>query len=59
MNSMNTFPCPVCDEPVSIRYLRSPDGDVTKVYTDPLFSNEEVFSFHQHQAQHVYYQSLH
>ncbi len=59
MNINPTIPCPVCEAPVYIRYLRSPAGDVTPVYTDPLLSDDEVFTFHQHQQGHIDNRVLH
>ena len=59
MNINPTIPCPVCDAPVYIRYLRLASGDIARVYTDPLLSDEEVFTFHQHQVTDIDERILH
>ena len=62
MNNMNidpTIPCPVCEAPVYIRYLRTASGDVARIYTDPLLSDKEIFAFHQHQQDDIDKKALH
>ena len=59
MNTNPTIPCPVCEAPVYIRYVRLASGDIARVYTDPLLSDEEIFAFHQHQLTDIDNRVLH
>lgn len=53
MNIDPTIPCPVCKAPIYVRYLQVPNGDLARVYTEPLTSNDEMVSFHEHQMSDV------
>lgn len=53
MNTKPTIPCPVCEAPVQVQYLRSSSGNATRLYTDPLLSDDEVIAIHRHQYDDV------
>jgi hypothetical protein len=58
MNTDPTIPCPVCHAPIYVRYLMVPNGDVARVYAEPLLSDDETISFHQHQMNDVQLKAL-
>lgn len=59
MNTYPTIPCPVCKAPIYVRYLENLDGEVARVYTEPLSSTDEIVSFHEHQVGGIDLRVLH
>lgn len=59
MNIESTIPCPVCNEPIFVRHIDMPTGDIARVYAEPMTLDDKVFTFHQHQMGDVEASSVH
>lgn len=59
MNTYPTIPCPVCKAPIYVRYMENHDGEMARVYTEPLSITDEIVYIHEHQAGGVDLRVLH
>jgi len=53
MNTDPTIPCPVCMAPIYVRYFQTENGDLARVYAEPLSSSDQVIYFHEHQMNDI------